>query len=68
MTKYRLTILCQNENRRAQAENVKVSFNCPICAQPLVYLAKEMKLGGHGLTAQTLKHVLQKIEEIPDRV
>lgn len=62
---YRITLRCKrSENRMTTAENVKMSFPCPLCGDTLVYLNEQHKLGGHGKSDRSIEHDLLKVEVI----
>jgi len=65
----RITMVCKQRNSLTTVEGVTgPSFQCPLCKETVVYLEREHKLGGHGVSVKNPTHELRKVQVAQDVV
>lgn len=64
MADYKVIFYCDKDKNTATVEKTDGTFKCPHCAQTLIYLPGQHKLGGHGKTEKTVGHSLRSATEL----
>ncbi len=65
-TKYKFTLLCEQDGELVHADGVTASFKCPTCGLRMRWDTKNRKLVAHGKETRTIGHKIRVAQEMED--